>query len=257
MNTITNTSKVTSKYTLPDGVVESNAVNSNTTVTMYMTEALVKSKVSSKQYGFPNDEITQTITLINNADYDIQDMRLKETIGSGASFKEGSVMIDGTPKADLDIVAGFSLEGGVPSGGAPVEIDYILKISSAPFINDRVQVGTHLLYSIFGTQNLEEDLTPVEIKLIEENVTVTKFGTPSAVVSNQKLTFINIIKNNGNIVNTDVMFNDPIPTGTRFVEGSVLIDDEPKKDLNVETGFKLPDLQPKGEIKVTFDVIVD
>lgn len=257
MNEITNISKVTSKYQLPDGKIETNEVSSNPTVTMYMTDALVKTKVSAKQFAFASDEIIQTITLSNNADYAVTNMQIKETITTGANFKTGSVTINGTPRTDFNIVQGFTLPDSIPTGGAPVEIGYTLVVGASPFPANEVTLSTHLKYSVSGTQGLEEDLTPVTIQLIDEDITLTKVATPTAVVSGQKITFINIVKNNGNQTNTEVMFSDPMPEGASFVTGSVLINDVEKPDLNVEDGFQLPDLAPNGEVKVAFEVLVD
>lgn len=257
MNKIINTSKVTSKYTLPDGAVETNEVNSNQSVTTYMTEALVKTKVSAKQFAFAGDEIQQTMTFINNADAPITGMTIKENITTGASCKTGSVTIDGTPYPDYNIAQGFSLPNSIPNGGAPVEVGYTLVIEASPFSANEVTLNTHLTYSVAGASNLEEDMTPVTIKLVDEDITIMKVATPTAVVSGQTLTFINIINNNGNVKNTEVFFIDEMPEGATFVEGSVQINYEEKPDLNVETGFMLPDLEPNGEIKVSFDVIVD
>ena len=69
--------------------------------------------------------------------------------------------------------------------------------------------------------------------------------------------FQNVTKNEGDIINTNLFFKDPIPEGTTFVAGSVKVNQEEKADFDPAVGFNLDDLNPNGEITVTFEVKVD
>lgn len=95
------------------------------------------------------------------------------------------------------------------------------------------------------------------IKILQNEVYLLKSSSPTAVTSGNTLTYSITISNAGTIKNTNLMFTDPIPSGTRFVEGSVMVDNVNQPTYNPITGFPLKDLNENEEIKINFNVIVD
>ena len=71
------------------------------------------------------------------------------------------------------------------------------------------------------------------------------------------LTYTSVIKNTGTVPVTDVVFRDPIPAGTTFVNGSVDIDGVNYPSYDPQTGFFAANLTPQASVTVTFQVQVN
>lgn len=254
MSKITNQSSLTSKYSLPDSSEEESEVQSNISSTEYMTDSFKKVRSSAKQFGNPGEEIVQTLLLTNNSEYEITNINIKDTIGTGATFKAGSVEIDGTPQADYDPITGFTIDSLAKY--ASTSITYTITIDDAP-TTDNINIISDITYSVNEIDNLEEKSNIVSIQIGTQNVKIVKTSDLSVVIAGQTLTFQNEIHNEGNYVNTNLVFKDPIPAGTTFIEDSVEIDNEVKAGLNPATGFPLNDLNPGDKIVVKFKVKVD
>ncbi len=249
---ITNQSNLTSEYLLPDGTTDTSNVDSNESTTEYMTESFLKVKSSSKSYGKPGDELTQTIVLTNNSDYEIEDISIIDTMSEGASYVAGSVTINGTPQPDYDIGTGFSLDAPIASGES-LTITYKITINNQLSVSEITNTA-QVTYSVNEVTDLVENTNTVTIETVNNNITITKTSSASAVIRGQTLTFYNDIKNEGTIKNTNLFFKDPIPANTKFIAGSVKIDDTAQPTYDPETGFALPDLDAGGQIRVSFEV---
>lgn len=103
-------------------------------------------------------------------------------------------------------------------------------------------------------------------KSLESNETITDLviGSLGMVKSVNKnyatvgdiLTYTVILTNNGNILLSDVVFNDIIPTGATFVNGSVTVNGTSQPSYNPNTGFNLGAMLILSSITVTFQVEV-
>lgn len=255
MSKILNTSKVTSKYTLPDQSEQESTVESNESSTEYMTDSLQKIRDSAKPFGAPGEEIEQTLTLQNDSPYEISNITVKDIIGEGATAKAGSVKIDDVEQASFDPVTGFVLPESLQANGKTV-ITYTLVVNSNPTAN-KISLQSDITYDVLEVEGLNEKSNAVELTVSYNQIVIEKTSNVTAVISGQTLTFQNVIKNLGNIKNTEVVFTDDIPQGTQFVENSVTIDGEKKEGLNPATGISLNDLDPNAVITVTFNVTVD
>lgn len=255
MAKITNQSSLTSKYTLPDGGEEVNNIQSNVSQTENMTLSFTKERKSAKDYGFPKDNILQTLTLTNSSDYEITDIRIKDNISADGTFKAGSLKIDETPYPDYDPVTGFTLPNSIGVSHSSV-ITYELEIAEEPQ-SDIINVQSTITYSVNEVDDLVETSNIVEISIKTESITIEKTSTKSVVIKGQTLTFQNVVKNNGNLTNTEVVFKDDIPEGTTFVENSVYIDNENKVGYDPAVGFSLEDLTPGAVVTILFDVTVN
>lgn len=255
MAKITNQSSLTSKYTLPDGGEEVNNIQSNISQTENMTLSFTKERKSAKDYGFAKDSILQTLTLTNSSDYEITDVRIKDNISAGGTFKTGSLKIDETPYPDYDPVTGFTLPSSIGVSQSSV-ITYELEIAEEPQ-SDIINVQSTITYSVNEVDDLVENSNIVEISIKTESITIEKTSTKSVVIKGQTLTFQNVVKNNGNLTNTEVVFKDDIPEGATFVENSVYIDNENKVGYDPAVGFTLEDLTPGAVVTILFDVTIN
>ncbi len=253
MAKITNQSSLTSKYTTPDGQQKNYQAQSNVYMVENMTTSFLKEKDVSKDFAYAKDEIEQTLTLTNNSDYTITDIVISDNISPGATFKTGSIKIDGVEQPTFDIT-GFKLPNDLQTG-ANTKITYTLVIDDAPTASE-INLISNVEYQVNG-ENLVEQSEQVTISLEKLEVVIQKSSDKTAVISGQTITFQNDIKNLGNVPNTEVRFTDPIPAGTTFVEGSVEVDGENKPTFNPETGFDVGELSVGKTITVKFKVTVD
>lgn len=254
MSKITNQSKVTSKYQLPDQSILDNTAQSNISETEYMTTSFTKVRTTEKEFGAPGDIIRQTLTLTNDSYLEIENIRIKDTISSGATFVDASLVIDNVPKLNFNPVTGFTLENSMLANDKVV-ITYKIKIDEDTSANT-VDTISNITYDLADVSDLSENSNEVNVTVNKIKITIAKTSDKSGVIKGQKLLFQNVVKNEGNIENTDVTFTDPIPEGTQFVEDSVKIDNVAKPGYNPQTGFKLDDLAPNSEVTITFEVTI-
>ena len=73
---------------------------------------------------------------------------------------------------------------------------------------------------------------------------------------NDVLTYTITIENIGNVLATNVIFQDPIPVGTTFIANSVTVDGVSQPGANPATGFTVANISPGGSRTVTFQVRV-
>lgn len=252
MAKILNTSSLTSKYSLPDSTKKEFTVMSNESSTENMTTSFLKERTTDKQYAAPNEEVLQTIKLTNNSEYQIFDITITDVISNSGKFKPGSVKIDNILKESADITTGLKLEKPLEPTESTT-ITYTLIVNENP-VTDIINVLSRINYSVNETENLTEQTGITEINILQNLITIKKTSNKSVVIKGDILTFQNVVKNEGQFVNTDVFFKDELPNGTSFVAGSVKIDDEEKINLDPSVGFNLKDLNLNDEITITFNV---
>lgn len=254
MAKITNTSTVTSKYSLPDGSQRSSQVNSNTSETENMTLSLLKERSTEQTYGLPGDEIKQTIKLTNNSSYDITDVTVTDSIGANATFKAGSVTINDTPSADANPLTGIEIDQIAQSGGVAT-ITYILVIDDAPS-TDQISAQATINYTVAERDNLIETTNKNEISIELQKITIEMTSDKSAVISGDTLIFQSVVTNAGNLANTDIVFKSELSEELIFVAESVAIDGVTKTSLDPTVGFPLDDMQPGAKTTINFSAKV-
>lgn len=254
MSKIINQSTITSKFTLPDQTIVENEVQSNTTETENMTLAFLKNRTTAKNFGLQNDEIQQTLHLQNNSDFSIENIHITDTIGEGLSFKTGSVTIDSTPYENFNILDGFDLPSSLQSNGS-VTISYLVSV------NENVAVASAELFSTISysvnSENFQEQSNTNEIEIIIQELIVQKSVDKQVAISGDHLKFTHILRNEGRLPFTNIVFYDPLPQGVRFIENSVKINNETKIGYNPQNKFSVEDILPTNEITIVFDVEVE
>lgn len=251
MSKITNTSTLTSTYELPDGSRVSNSVTSNVSSTENMTTSFTKLRETDREYATPSDVIKQTLTLNNTSEFTISNVNIKDLISANATFKEGSLKIDGVATSgDLDPTVGFDLTNDI-GPNTSVVITYDLQID-AEVESDIINLLSEVKYSVNEVENLLEQSNQVQIQIIESKITITKTATPEVVIVGQMITIKDVIENKGTTTNTSVNLTENLPSDVEFVTGSIKIDDVEKTDLTLDGGLSLEDLTPGKTITVEF-----
>lgn len=210
----------------------------------------------SKDIVMPGDEVNQTFILQNNTEYDISDIRIIDTIGDGATFKDRSVQIDGTSYANFSPVVGFVLPDVILSGNSAA-VTYKVTIDDP--LDDSIRiigVSSSVTFTINGEEKTKTS-NVYQMKVASGDIFISKTSNISVTIKGQTLTFQNIIQNTGTQKNTNVFFQDLIPDGTTFVENSVKIDGVTQEGANPQSGFMLPDIEGESRLTVSFDVVVN
>lgn len=211
-------------------------------------------RTGSKNIVMSGDSVNQTLTLTNNSEFEISNIKIRDEIGDGATFVSNSVVIGGIAYAGNNIVNGFTLPHSITSGNSET-ITYTVKIDDDNQ-NKKMQIYSIVDFTLDGAEYTENSDT-YTLEMADETIVLTKTSTKSAVIKGQTLTFQNVLENKGNLTHRQVKFQDDIPSGTTFVEGSVKVNGEARQNFNPQTGFTLSSLYAGETMKITFDVKVD
>lgn len=251
---ITNQSKLKTKLVMPDSTETIENMTSNESYVENMTTSFEKTKTSKASFARPGDDVEINLTLTNNSEYEITDITIKDNLSSGATFKTGSLTIDDISQS-FDPIVGFTLPSSLQANQTIV-IKYYITINPDATESEIVS-NTQITYSVDSVQNLIEDTTPLNIDIANNEIVVQKTSDKTAVIKGQSLTYVIEIKNEGNLTNTGLVFNDTLPSDVTFTPGTVKINDVVQPDANPNDGFPLPDLGANSQIVVKFDVTVN
>lgn len=212
----------------------------------------VMSRRGSKDIVVAGDVVNQTLSLENKSEYTITNIFIKDTISDGATFKQGTIVIEGTSYGSTNPVSGFNISD--IKAGTSVTITYSIVIDSDP--PSKITTVSLVNFSANG-YDYSKNSSTYTMERADGSLSVEKTSDKSATIKGATLTYVVKIKNEGNIRNTNINFVDTIPQGTTFVTDSVKIDNQQMSGYNPETGFALSNLDPKAQTVVSFDVKVD
>lgn len=252
MATITNVSNLQSNYTIDDKEYSTTA-QSNQTSTDVITINFMKVRTGSMDIVMAGSVVNQTLTLTNQSEYEITDISIKDTITGDATFKSGSVYVDGTSYVGYNPVNGFVLPHTIKAGNSAT-VTYTVVINDDATTD--ATTTSQVTYSAGGAVGVVENSNTLKLSLARQEVTLKLENNQSAVIKGSKLTYQNVITNLGNIRNTAVRFKDDLPDMVEFVMASVKVDGETRASADPTTGFVVGNLDPNQSITVTFDVTV-
>lgn len=219
------------------------------------------SKVSLSRRGsldvvMPGYEVNQTLSIYNGTDYELSNIYVIDTIGSGATFKPNSVQIEGISYVDYNPTNGFSIKGTIASKSSAT-VTYKVLIDDP--INELLRVisfASAVSFSIEGEQK-SKNSNVFQVKIANGDIFISKTSNTSATVKGNRLTFQNVIQNSGTQDNTNVVFVDSIPNGTTFVEDSVKINNVLQEGVNPSDGITISKIAAGEKVTILFDVDVD
>lgn len=108
---------------------------------------------------------------------------------------------------------------------------------------------------VIGNDYAIDDIAFNEI-LIQEFIPVKTASTSIAYLGEEFQYTITLQDPCGNPL-TNVFFQDTIPAGLSFVDGSVIVNGISQPQANPNTGFMVPDVPVQGSVTITFTVSVD
>lgn len=255
---IPNQSNVTFNYVLPDGQTIAAELDSNIVNTEILTYSVPKVKSADKTFMQEGETALHTVVITNNSQTQLFDLKFKDNMSSGATYVAGSVAVNGVTQPTYDPVAGFPLPALNP--GQAVTVTYTIQANN-PMTQTPVTDFATIDYTVDdpvrGNVDFSENTNTVSIEIISNRLTVVKSVDKAYAVAGDNLHYTTVITNTGSLLKSDLVFTDPIPAGTTFVDGSVKIDGAAYPAYNPQAGFPLPDLAVGQSVTIEFDVKVD
>lgn len=234
-------------------VVVSN--QSNVHIANNVDSDIIIIRGAPKNWVLPKETIKIDLTITNNMNQNIEDLIITDTLPSGVTFVKKSLKVGSQEYPDLDPTIGFTLPVTIGAMGSEMVLTYDVLIDEYPNIDEFKSVSK-INFDLEGN-SYELVSNELNLKVVNNDIVLLKTANTSVVKTGDEIIYTITIENSGSITNTNLVFSDPIPAGTTFVENSVTIDGEAKENLNPETGFNLNDLVPNASTIITFKVTVN
>ncbi|SFA96785.1 DUF7507 domain-containing protein [Clostridium frigidicarnis] len=249
---VDNKSQVEFSYKIdPSGSIITSTLLSNTVTTQVVKGELTTTKSVDKPIATIGDTLTFTINLINTGNVVANDVMFQDTPSIGATFKPGTVYVNGVNEPLFDPTVGFTL-GNIGIGNA-VTVAFTADVVSVPPTNKVTNQAVISFKFVVDpkqppvNQTTYSNTTTTNIALGSLNV--TKAVDKQFATIGQQLTYTVTITNTGNIDATNIVFLDPTPQNSIFVLGSVTVNGVSEPTYNPASGFALNTMK-QGEIIV-------
>ncbi|WP_434166568.1 DUF7507 domain-containing protein [Bacillus thuringiensis] len=214
-------------------------------------------KSVNKSVAAIGDILTYTVTIPNTGLLPANNAIFIDSLPNGTSFIPGTVTVDNVPQTNANPTAGISL--GTINNSASRTVTFQATVVSLPSQNP-----------ISNTANITFQYTPIaggttfnglatsnsagtQINLADINGTksVNKIFTDIG----ETLTYSIALANVGNIAATNVIYTDPIPSGTTFIPGSVTINGVTQAGANPANGISIGSIAANSTT-ISFQVFV-
>ncbi|MED2038967.1 cell surface protein [Bacillus wiedmannii] len=215
-------------------------------------------KSVNKSVAAIGDVLTYTVTIPNTGLLPANNVIFTDILPNGTSFIPGTVTVDNVPQTNANPAAGISL--GTINNGASRTVTFQATVVSFPSQNP-----------ISNTANITFQYTPIaggttfnglatsnsagtQVNLADINGTksVNKLFTDIG----ETLTYSIALTNIGNIAATNVIYTDPIPSGTTFIPGSVTVNGVTQAGANPANGIPIGTIAANSTTTVSFQVFV-
>ncbi|GGI46601.1 hypothetical protein GCM10008018_17910 [Paenibacillus marchantiophytorum] len=252
------TNQATANYTFnpPDGRVIPGSVTSNTvTIPVNADNIITVTKSTDAIDAVANDSITYSILIQNNEPTPITNIILTDFVPSGTLFIPGSAELNGVALPSADPAAGIAV-GEIDAFDAATVVFQVKVSDSIPPLpvslilsNQAIVNFTSGVFTAVALSNIFN--TPVYLPAI----VIVKSSSSSTTQIGGIVQYHFNVTNKGNIA-ANVTLTDPIPTGSTFAAGSVIVNGISFSEADPAAGIPLGNIQPGTTILVIFSVQV-
>ena len=258
-NTIINNASINYKfYISPEGEqVRASSTSNNVTTIVNKGEAVLIKNVD-KKYALLKDTLNYSVTINNTGTVPLTSLFFKDIIEKNLSFVDGSVVIDGIEKKDLNPLTGFNINDINYGGSSTISFKAeIISLDPSEVVKNNSSLSFKYRIDPKGPDFSKSiNSNTVTTKVISINVTNLKTVDKFYAKEGDRLTYTSVITNSSNTVIHDTLFTDFLPKEINFILGSVTIDGITKKDYDPNIGFTLEAIPINKSVTVVFNANV-
>lgn len=242
----------------PQGPTYPIEATSNTVTTNINIGNLSNTKSVDKLYAKVNDTITYTSTITNTGNVNATNLVFSDSLQSALTYVYGTVTLNGVVYPSLDPTIGFNLSDLAP--GQTVTVTFTAKINSLPtpsYVTNSSLI--QFSYKIDPTGTITTKTQPsntVTTNVVLGSLTSTKIVDKPIATVGDILTYTITLTNVGNVIASNVLFQDTPSTGATFKPSSVIINGVTQPTYNPTLGFTLPDIAIGNVVTIVFSATV-
>lgn len=235
----------------------SSVAFSNIVTTPVFQPIIAAAKSSNSVNATVGDTITYTVNVSNSGNYAAA-ATLTDTIPAGTTLVPNSVLINGFPSPGADPATGIPL--GSVAAGATLAVMFSVVITTLPAsqqLSNQAIIAFSYTLPDGRTFNQSASSNINQISVSSPNVLVVKSTTVTDAVVGDTVPYSINVTNSGIAPVNNVVLSDPIPAGSSFVAGSVVVDGTPLPGANPANGISLGTVAPGATVLVTFNILVN
>lgn len=238
-------------YQLPSGRSLSGSAVSNSLTIPASAPNVTVVKSANQAAATVSDVITYTITATNAGTAPVNNVIISDPIPDGTTFITGSVTLAGS------VVPGGNPANGVAVGtitaGASAVLTFQVQVNSLPGTGQLSNRASTVFTS--GTLSATSLSNTLVIPVSTAIISMNKTGSTTNATVGDTLSYQLQVNNTGN-TSANIILTDPIPSGSTFIENSVLINSVPVPGVSPATGISLGLVNPGTTVTVSFVVTV-
>lgn len=231
---------------------------SNTVITPIYQPIFELVKTASSSNVTVGDTVTFFLNLTNTGNLP-GIVTLTDDLPEGAVLVPNSVLINGVPQPGLNPELGIPIGNVAPGSNVGITVTLQIIVDTLPELQELISqaFGTftyappdgRLLSGTFSSNLL---IIPVS----SPNVTVVKTSSTGDAVVGDTVTYTVVIANIGIVEVENVVMVDPVPVGTKFIPGSVIVDGNARPNADPNTGVTVGTIEEGAFSTITFQVQV-
>ncbi|AIQ51776.1 DUF7507 domain-containing protein [Paenibacillus sp. FSL R7-0331] len=237
------------------GPVVSGVIPSNTNSLPVYSPVLGLVKSANTTNATVGDQIIYTIQVSNTGNIGAA-TTLTDNIPAGSTYVPGSFTVNGTPVAG-NPATGIPIGTIAAGGSSTVQFRVVVNsLPSPPQLVDQATAAYTFLVPDGRTVSGSAASNTLTIPVTLPNVAVAKSASLPDVAVGDTLLYTSVISNNGIAAVTNVVLSDPIPAGSTFVPGSVVVAGTSRPAADPASGIAIGTIAPGTSATVTFQVSI-
>ncbi|MGO4106291.1 DUF7507 domain-containing protein [Paenibacillus sp. YAF4_2] len=225
---------------------------SNTTVTPVTQPQIAVVKSSNSSNATLGDSIIYTLVVSNTGNFGAA-VILTDTIPTGATFTENSVIVNGVPFPGISPITGIDIGSVAPGGTTTVTFGVVITALPSPQVLNNTGTASYSYTPADGrTLTGSVNSNTVSFPVNAPNVGVVLSANYTSVTVGDTITYTAVITNSGIESINNVQFTAPSPTGSSFIPGTVTINGIPAPGANPTGGVLVGPIAPGGSATIIY-----